>query len=73
MIMIFPLDLGELSILIAVTALILLVTSELTSPYHRRIKIYLSRKRLRQTAIFFSVLFLVIVGIRIYEIIISAL
>ncbi len=71
--MIFPMDLGELSILIAVTAIILLVTSELISPYHRRIKIYLSRKRLRRTAIFFSGLFLIIVGIRIYEIIISAL
>lgn len=71
--MIFPMDLGELSILIAVTAIILLVTSELISPNHRRIKIYLSRKRLRRTGIFFSVLFLVIVGIRIFQIIISAL
>ena len=71
--MIFPMDLGELSILIAVTAIILLVTSELISPYHRRIRIYLSRKRLRQTAIFFSIMFLVIVGIRIFQIVISAL
>jgi len=66
-------DLGEFSILIAVIAIILLVTSELTSPYNRRIRIYLSRKRLRRTAIFFSVLFLIIVGIRISQIVISAL
>jgi hypothetical protein len=71
--MIFPMDLGEFSILIAVIAIILLVTSELTSPYNRRIRIYLSRKRLRRTAIFFSVLFLIIVGIRISQIVISAL
>jgi hypothetical protein len=70
--MIFPMDLGEFSILIAVIAIILLATSELTSPYNRRIRIYLSRKRLRRAAIFFSVLFLIIVGIRISQIIISA-
>ena len=67
--MIFPVDLGELSVLLAVTAIILLVTSELVSPYHRRINIFINRKRLRRAAIVFSVFFLVTVGIEIYGII----
>jgi uncharacterized membrane protein len=71
--LIFPLNLDELSILIAVTAIVLLVTSELISPYHRRVRIYLSRKRLRQAAVVFSIAFLVIVGVKIYQIIISAI
>jgi hypothetical protein len=71
--MIFPLNLDDLSILIAVTAIILLVTAELISPYNRRIRIYLDRKRLRRAAFFFSVLFLATVGLRVYQIIISAI
>jgi len=65
----FPVGLGELSILFAVTALVLLITSEMLSPYHRRINILVSRKRMRNAAILFSVLFLTTVAIEIYLII----
>ncbi|MHA2009436.1 MAG: hypothetical protein ACXACB_11910 [Promethearchaeota archaeon] len=67
--MIIPLDLGELSVLYAVTAIILLVTSELLSPYHRRINVLINRKKLKRAAIVFSLLFLATVGLIIYEII----
>jgi hypothetical protein len=70
--MILPVDLGELSILLAVTAIILLVTSELISS-NTRASILLDRKKLRRVAIVFSVLFLVIVGVRILEIASDAL
>jgi len=66
------LDLGELSILIAVTAIILLAASQLISSYNRRFNILLDRKKLRRVAIAFSVLFLIAVGIRLIEIINSA-
>lgn len=67
--MIFPVDVGEISILLAVTAIVLLVTSELLSPYNRRINIFISRRRMRRAAIFFSLLFLITVAVKIFEII----
>jgi len=70
--MILPVDLGELSILLAVTAMILLATSILLSSRKRRINTIISRKRLRRAAIGFSILFLVIVGLRIYNIVSAA-
>ncbi len=66
--MIFSVDLGKISILLAVTAIVLLITSELLSPYNRRVNIFISRKRLRRASIFFSILFLITVGMRIFEI-----
>lgn len=68
---IIPVDIAELSILFAVTAIILLVTSELISPYNRRINILLNRKRLRRVAIIFSIFFLATVALKIIEIIIA--
>jgi len=64
-------DLGELSVLLALTAIVLLVTSELLSPYNRRVNIFVSRKRLRRAAIFFSILFLTTVAMKIIEIILQ--
>jgi len=69
--MIFPVDWGELSILIAVMAIILLVASELISPYNRG-AIMLNRQRLRRVAIVFSVIFMFTVILEAYEIIIAA-
>jgi hypothetical protein len=65
--MILPIDFGDLSILFAITAIILLITSELLSSYQRRIVI--NRKRLRRAAIVFSIFFLITVSIRIVDII----
>ncbi len=67
----FPLGFSDLTLLLAVTALILLVTSELLSLGYGRINILLSRKKLRNAAIFFSVLFFAAVAARIVDVIIG--
>ena len=65
--MILPLDFGDLSILLAITAIILLITSEFLSSYQR--KVLVNRRRLRKAGIVFAVFFLLTVGIRIVSII----
>lgn len=67
--MTFPLDFWNVSLLTAITAIILLITSELLSPYYGKINIQISKKRLRNTAIVFSIIFLITVAIRIITII----
>jgi len=69
--MILPIDIGEMSVLFAATSIILLVTSELLSPYQRRIHIFVSRKRLRRITKLFSILFLLTAAIQVYNIITS--
>jgi hypothetical protein len=64
--MIFPLDLGELSILLAIAAITLLVTSQVLFSYR---KIRFNRKRLMRAGIVFSILFLVTIAIKIIDII----
>lgn len=64
--MIFPLDLGELSILLAIIAITLLVTSETLSSYR---KMRFNRKRLMRAGIVLSILFLITIGIKIIDII----
>jgi len=71
--MIFPIDWGELSLLLAMMAIILLVTSELISSYNLQVSILLNKKRLRRVAMIFSVLFLITVGIKAYETILTVL
>lgn len=65
----FALDLWDVSLLLAVVAIILLITSELLSPYYGRVNILINRKRLRNAAMLMSVLFLGTVAIRITGII----
>jgi uncharacterized membrane protein len=67
----FPLGFWDVSLWLAVTALILLVTSELISPYYRKTNLIINRKRLRNVALTVSTLFLLTVAIRIINIIIS--
>jgi len=67
----FPLSFWDISLWLAITAIILLVTSELISPYYGKTNLIINRKRLRNVALTFSTLFLVTVGIRIATIIIS--
>jgi hypothetical protein len=67
--MTFPLDFWNVSLLTAITAIILLITSELLSPYYGKINIQISKKRLRNAAIVFSIIFLITVAIRIINII----
>ena len=56
---------------LAVTAIILLVTSELISPYYGQTNILINKKRLKNASLTIGILFLITVAIRIYEIITS--
>lgn len=67
----FPLGFWDISLLLAITAIILLVTSEMLSPYHGKANILINKKKLKNTAIAVSILFLATVAIRIISIIIT--
>ena len=69
--MYFPLTFWDISLWLAVTAIILLTTSELISPYHGRTNLIVNKKRLRQAAITVGLLFLATVAIRVFQIITS--
>jgi len=66
-----PLSFWDLSLWLAVTAIILLVTSELLSPYYGRTSIIVNKKRLRTVALSLGILFMITVFIRVYEILSS--
>jgi hypothetical protein len=68
----FPLSFWDIGLWLAITAIILLVTSELISPYYGKTNLIINKKRLRNVALAFSILFLITVGIRIATIIISS-
>jgi len=65
----FPLSFWDISLWLAVTAVILLATSELISPYYGKTNFLINKKRLRGAALLFGTLFMITVLIRIYEII----
>jgi hypothetical protein len=67
----FPLSFWDISLWLAVTAIILLITSELISPYYGKTNILINKKRLRNVALTISIMFLITVAIRIYRIITS--
>ncbi len=67
----FPLGIWDISLLLAITAIILLVTSEMLSPYYGRISIQINRKHLKNAALTTSTLFLATVAIRITAIILG--
>ena len=68
----FPLSFWDISLLLAVTAIILLITSELASPYYGKTNLIINKKRLRNIALAVSIVFLITVAIRIFDIITSA-
>jgi hypothetical protein len=67
----FPLGFWDLSLWTAVVAIILLVTSELLSPYYGKTGIMINRHRLRLVALLVAFLFLGTVAYRVYQIIIT--
>ena len=67
----FPLSFWDISLWLAVTAIILLTTSELISPYYGKTNLPINKKRLRTAALTMGILFLITVAIRIYGIITS--
>jgi len=64
-----PLGFLDLSLWTAIVAIILLVTSELLSPYYGRTGILINRKRLRAVALVFALIFLSTVAYSIYQIV----
>jgi len=69
--MTFPLGFWDISLWLAVTAIILLITSEMISPYYGKINIYINKKRLKNTALAVSIAFLFTVAVRIINILTS--
>ena len=67
----FPLSFLDLSLWLAVTAIILLITSEMISPYYGKTNIRLDRRRLRNLAFGVAMLFLTTMAIRIVSIILT--
>ena len=67
----FPLSFWDISLWLAITATILLITSELISPYYGKTNLLINKKRLRNVALTVSTLFLTTVAIRIITIMIS--
>ena len=65
----FPLGFWDISLWLAVTSIILLITSELISPYYGRTNILINKKRLKNVSLIMGILFLITVAIRIYGII----
>lgn len=64
---------GNLSfLLIAIIAIILLVSSEMISSYHGRINILIDKKRLRIATTIVTITFIIAAAVRIVDIIITA-
>lgn len=64
-------SLWDLSLWTAIIAIILLVTSELLSPYYGRTGIMINRHRLRIAAMILAFIFLGTVVYRVYEIVVK--
>lgn len=66
----FPLTFWDISLWLAITAIILLATSELISPYYGQTNIIIEKRRLRAAALALGTLFLGTVLMRIFGMII---
>lgn len=64
--MLFPLTFWDVSLWLAVTAIILLATSELISPRYGKTSLIIEKRRLRQAALLLGILFMLTTVIRIY-------
>jgi uncharacterized membrane protein len=66
-----PLSFWDAAMWVAVTAIVVLVTAELTSSYYGKTGLTINRQRLKNVAITFAAIFLITVAIRIVGIIYS--
>lgn len=64
----FPLSFWDLTLWIGITALILLITAELTSPYNSQTNLLINNNRLEKTALTMGILLMITVAIHIYGI-----
>ncbi len=67
----FPLGIDEISLWLAVTSIILLVTSEFMNSKYGQIPIIIEKKHLRTSALLIFILFLSTVAIKMYQIIVT--
>jgi hypothetical protein len=65
----WPLSLWDISLWLAVTAMTLLITSELISPYYGLTNLDINKARLKNAALAISAAFLATVAIRIISIV----
>jgi len=70
--MMFPLNFWDFSLLTAITAIILLITSEMLSPYYGKVNIKINRKPIKNAAVTISIIFLATVAIRIVNILMTS-
>jgi hypothetical protein len=67
----FPLGFWDISLLTAISAIILLITSEMLSPHYGKINILINRKRLKHASITFPIIFLATVAVKVISILTS--
>ena len=61
----FPLNLWDVSLLVAVIAIILLVSSEMLSSYYGKVNILIDKKKLKSATIAVAAAFLVTMALRV--------
>ena len=64
-----PFSIWDISLVFAVTTIVLLITAELSSPYYGLSNLVINRKKLKKASFATGTLFLVTVAIRIVSII----
>ncbi len=64
----FPSYIWDMSLWLSVTAIILLISSQLLSQYRGKTNEFINKNRLRNVALTVSALFLITVAIRVYTI-----
>jgi hypothetical protein len=69
--MTFPLDLIETSLFLAVIAIILLITSEIISPYYGKTGILIEKQRLRKISLITVFIFIITIIIQVYYLLIQ--
>ena len=66
--MMFPLDLGDICVLVAVIAIILLVSSEMLSSYYGNVNIMIDKKKLKNATISVLITLLITLAVRVITI-----
>lgn len=64
----FPLSGVEITLWLGATAVILLITSEIISPWYGQLGLLIDKRKLRRAGFVFLILFLLVVFAQIYEI-----
>jgi len=67
----FPLDLIQTSLCLAVISIILLITSEIISPYYGKTGILIEKQRLRKIALITVIIFIFTIILQVYYLLIQ--